>query len=131
MTPVSSRSQRKLEAFATELVVLVAPKTIEARGAMGDVGLDLVELLEQVHGQDAFSEVSLVELRAEHRLVEGLELRERELRRQELEADRAVADLAAQSFERHRDDAFVIESERRELVDGKPRRVARIGCGMN
>ena len=51
---------------------------------------ELVGLDEQIHREDLLPEVPLVELGAEHDLVEALQLREREARRQELEADRRV-----------------------------------------
>ena len=69
---------------------------------MADALLDLVGLDEQIERQDLLAEVPLVELGAEDDLVEPLQLGEREPRRQQLEADGRVADLAAQALVRAR-----------------------------
>ena len=60
-------------------------------------------------------------------LVHALQLRERELAREQLEANRLVADLAAQALERHLQDAPVVEGEGRQIADPKPGCVGRVG----
>src|SRR2546426_1118608 len=92
MAPCPPRvSQLEMESLPRQLPVLLLVEPVEARGSMGHVLLDLVQLLEHAHGQELLAEVPLVEARLEHGLVEVLELGERELGGQQLEADRLVA----------------------------------------
>src|SRR5688572_11100678 len=110
----------EVEPFARHPPVLGLVKAVEAGGAMGDVLFDLVRLDEHAHRQDLLAEVPLVERAVEHGLVQPLKLREREARRQQLEADRLVADLAPQPAHRRVEHAGVVERERRAVADGEP-----------
>jgi hypothetical protein len=92
-----------------------------------DALLDLVGLDQQVHCQDLLPEVALVEAGAEDDLVEPLQLGQREPRRQQLEADRRVAGLAAQPLVRARDDVVVIERQLGQIVEREPADAHRIG----
>ena len=78
---------------------------------MGDVLLDFVQLDEQVHREDLLAEVALVERAFQDRLVQPLELREGELPREQLEADRLVADLPLQPPEGGGEDVGVVEGQ--------------------
>ena len=98
---------------------------------MGDVLLDLVGLLQKAHGQDLAAEVPLIQRPLQDRLVKVLKLRERELRRQQLEADRLIADLALEPLQGHPQDLRVVEGQRRRVGDGEPGRVAGVGGRLN
>src|SRR5882724_5644377 len=115
-----SSSDRELEALLEQPLVLAAIETVEPRGAVSDALLDLVGLDQEVHRQDLLPEVALVEVGPEDDLVQPLELGEREPRREELEADRGVADLAAQAIVSAAHDVVVIERELGEIVEREP-----------
>lgn len=72
---------------------------------------------EEVVGEGFFAEVAFVEELAEDGFVEALELGEGEFRREELEADGLVGELAAEAGERGGEDVDVVEGERREIAD--------------
>src|SRR5262249_22468772 len=108
-------SDLEVEAFLLELQVLLPIEPVELRGPVGDVLLHLVEIHEQIHGEDLLAEVALVERPLEDRLVDLLELRERELRGQELEPDGLVAHLSLEPRERSVRDLGVIEGQRRQI----------------
>src|SRR5689334_19836819 len=110
LRPAAS-SDRELEALLEQPLVLAAIEAVEPRGAMSYTLLYVVGLDQEVHRQDLLPEVALVELGAEDDLVEPLQLGEREPRREHLEADRRVADLAAQPLVGARHDLVVIEGE--------------------
>ena len=75
-------SDLKVEPPLHQPPVLRFIEPIEPRGAVGDVLLDLVGFDEHVHAQDLLAEVPLIQRPLEDRLVEVLELRQRELFRQ-------------------------------------------------
>ena len=84
---------------------------------------------EEVVGEGFFAEVAFVEGLAEDGFVEALELGEGEFRREKLEADGLVGELAAQAGERGGEDVGVVEGERREVADGEPFRLGGIRGG--
>src|SRR5262245_43164664 len=98
------RLQLEVESLSRQLLIALLVEAVEAGGAVGDALLDLVELFEEAHGEDLLAEVALVELLLEDDLVHALELRQRELGRQELEADGLVGELAAEAGERGAED---------------------------
>src|SRR5215510_13687137 len=124
-------SKLEVEARLGEAPVLALVEAVKASGAVRDVSFQLVGFDEEVHCEHALAEVALVELALEHELVEMLKLRERELLRQQLEADGLIAQLAAQPRERRLQNLGVVEGEPRDVVDAEPRRVARVGGRMN
>src|SRR5688572_12072936 len=92
-------SQFKVESTFLELLVFVRVEAEQLRRAMPSGHLRFLERNEQPKAQDFLAEVALVQFSAKHRLVEMLELRQREFRRQQLEADGLVAHLPFQSPE--------------------------------
>src|ERR1043165_59605 len=101
-TRISARVARILDRQPERLLerplVLAAVEAVQPRGAMSYTLLRLVGLDEEIHREDLLAEVSLVELGTEDDLVQPLQLGQREPRRQQLEADGGVADLAAQAL---------------------------------
>src|SRR5262245_55206282 len=91
---------REFETLLREPIVLASIEAIEPGGPVPHALLDLVGLDEQIHREDLLPEVPLVETGAEDDLVEPLQLGQRKARRQELEANRRVAHLAAQALVR-------------------------------
>src|SRR5437667_6120606 len=69
----------------------------------------LARWLDDAPVDDLPPEVAAVDGEAEHRFVHVLELGDREFRRQQLEAERRVADLAPQAAHRVIDDLAVVE----------------------
>src|SRR4051812_45873559 len=119
-------SKLEVEAGFRKAPVLALVESVQACGAVRDVAFHLVGLDEEVHCEHALAEVALVESALEHELVEVLQLRERELFRQQLEADRLIAQLAAQARERRLQNVGVIEGKARSVVDAEPRRSASV-----
>src|ERR1043165_9341341 len=122
---------RQLEALLEQPLVLAAVEAVQPRGAMSYTLLHLVGLDEEIHREDLLAEVSLVEVGAEDDLVQPLQLCEREPRRQELEADRGVAPLAAQPLVRAADDLVVVERELGQVVEREPADAHRVGRGAD
>src|SRR5262245_36763654 len=127
----SATLHRELEALAGEPLVLAAVEAIQPRRAVAYALLDLVGLDEQIHCEDLFAEVAFVQIGAEDDLVQTLELREREARREQLESDRRVANLAPQPLVSARDDLAVIERELRQIVEAEPADAHRVGRGAD
>src|SRR5690348_15400299 len=116
-------SKLEVEAGLRKAPILALVEAVQACSAVRDVAFDLVGLDEEVHCEHALAEVALVELALEHELVEVLKLRECELLRQQLEADRLIAQLAAQTRECRLQNVGVVEGEARSVVDAEPRRI--------
>jgi len=98
---------------------------------MGDVLLDLVGFLEKAHRQRFAAEVAFVERPFDDRFVEMLQLRKCELRRQQFEADRLIADLPFEPFQRDVENLCMIEGERRRVGHGEPSGIAGVGSGLH
>ena len=113
------------------MLILLAIETVEPRGPVGHVFLDLVQGDDEVHAQDLLAEIALVERRLQDRFVQPLQLRKGELRRQQFEANRLIAHLVFETLEGCRQDALVIERQALRLGYGKPGCVAGVGRGMD
>src|ERR1035438_5935762 len=87
-------SHFKIESAFLELLVFVRVEAEQLRWPMTTGHLGLLQRHQQAKAQDLFAEVPLVQFISEHRFVEMLELRKRELGRQQLEPDRLVSPLA-------------------------------------
>src|ERR1051325_4976392 len=98
---------------------------------MRDCLLIFVERLEQLHAEDFLAEVPLIERLLEHGFIQALQFSERELLRQQLEAQRFIPNLRLQSSQTGLRDGFVIEGELRQLRDGKPSHGLRIRRGLH
>src|SRR5437016_1747250 len=113
-------SEFKIETALLQVLVFVRVEAEQLRWAMASSHLCFLERNEQAEAQDFFAEIPLVQLSLQHRLVEVLELRERELRWQQLEPDGLVTHLAFESGARSRQNVGVVESELGHFRDRKP-----------
>src|SRR6266542_6606540 len=86
--------------------------------AIGAAGDGLAGRADDIHREHAAAEVPLVELAAEDRLVDTLEVAHREDRGHEAVGDVGVLELVAQADEGVVDDAGVIEGKVRQAGDG-------------
>ena len=89
--------------------------------------LFLTGRLELTTRQHAAPERVLVDQLPEHRLVHSLQLEQGEVFGQQLESDRRIVELAAQSLDRQTDDVLVVEGAGEQLpfvgqIDGATRR---------
>jgi hypothetical protein len=85
------------EAFLFEAFVFHGVEAEELGGAVGAYLVLFFEGDEEVVGEGFFAEVAFVEGLAKDGFVEALELGEGEFRREELEADGLVGELAAET----------------------------------
>ena len=83
-------SQLEVEAGLGEPSIFPLVESIEPRGTVRDVLLDLVGLDQEIHREHALEEVAFVELSFEHQLVEVLKLRQCELPGKQLGPDRLI-----------------------------------------
>src|SRR4051812_7185540 len=120
-------SYLEIESLLFELLIALLVVPVQPGGAVGHVLLDFVGFDQQIHREDLLAEIALVDLALEHRLVELLQLGQRELRREQLEADGLVTHLSLQPLQRHTEDFFVIEGEPGGVPDGKPGGLAGVG----
>ena len=60
-----------------------------------------------------------------------MKLRERKFFGEQLKADRLVADFALETVEGHLHDVVVIERQKRQVADGKPRSAPGVGRGLH
>ena len=109
-----------MESLLLEVVVPDGVEAVELGGAVGSFAVGFVEGKEEIEAEDFFAEVALVQVGTEDGFVEGLELAERELGREELEADGFVAEFATQALEGGMKDLSVIKGEGGYLADGEP-----------
>jgi len=93
---VVSKSDFKIEAVLFELLVFSGVETVELRWPMCPVPQFLLQWDEQAQAEDLFAEVPLVQFGSQYRLVQMLKLRQREFLREQLKANRFVANLSAQ-----------------------------------
>ena len=103
---------------------------VPARCLCRDVLLDFAGVPQEAVGEDLAAEVALVERTLKDYFIDVLEGAQGKKRRQELEADGAVANLAAQALQGFLNDFEVIEGQRRQIIDGKPGGVGRIGSRL-
>src|SRR5258706_14464298 len=89
-------SQLKIESALLELLVFIRIKAEQLCRAMPAGHLGFVERHQQSEAQHFFAEVPLVQSGAQDRLVKMLQVGQRELRRQQLEADGLITHLALQ-----------------------------------
>lgn len=122
-------SDLKQEALLLQLLILHGIEAEELGGAVGAFLVLFLEGDEEVVGEGFFAEVAFVEGFAEDGFVETLELGEGEFRREQLEADGLVGELATEAGERGGEDVGVIEGERWEVADGEPFRLGGIRGG--
>jgi hypothetical protein len=61
--------------------------------------LHFIELTQEVHRKNLFSKVAIIQLSVEHDLVQLLQLFNREFLRQQLEADRCIAQFASDAVD--------------------------------
>src|SRR5436190_6918485 len=115
------RLEFEIESGLLEPAIRGFVESIQPRGAMGDVLLDLIRVRQQAHAQDFFAEVSFVEQLLENRFVQALQIRQRKFLRQQLEADWLVANLPLQPPQRDVENLFVVERERGQIRNRKPR----------
>ena len=94
---------------------------------MGHVLLDFVGLFQEIHGQDLAAKVPLVERPLQHGFIKVLELRERELGRQQLKTDRLVTHLALETLQRHAEYLAMVEGQRRQVKLRQTRRRRAVG----
>src|SRR3954465_11529154 len=97
----SRASDLEIESLLFELLITLLVEPVQPGGAVGDVLLDFVAFDQQIHRENLLAKITLVDLALEHRLVELLQLGERELRREQLEADGLVTHLSLQPLKRH------------------------------
>src|SRR6266576_3388134 len=102
-------SDFKIESALFEFLVFVRVEAEQLRRAMTSSHLGLLQWNEQAEAEDFLAEIPLVQLGRQHCLVEMLELRECELRRQQLEPDGLVTHLAFEPGQRGRENIGVIE----------------------
>src|SRR4051812_12264835 len=102
-----------METALLQRAVLSRVELEELRGPGRSAAALLRERNDQAGGEQLLAEVALVHFALQHGFVEMLELRERELRRQQLEADRLISHLAAQPLHRGGEDGRVIEGQPR------------------
>src|SRR5690606_8426786 len=113
--PLPARSPsapRQAQPGARTLAAHVLAEPEELRRTAAGRGGEAARALDEPALLDEPAEVLLVEPQPDQRLDGTLQLRQRERRRQELEDDRAVRQLAAQPAERARRNAPVVVSER-------------------
>src|SRR5881396_2259288 len=129
---LSSVSSTKLEKESSpfQLLVFVRTKAEQLRRAMAAGHPGFLERDKQAEFQDFLAEVALVQLRFQHGLVKMLELRESELRRQQLEADRLITDFAFQPGQCGREDVSVVERQLGRIRNRKPTGVGSVGGGL-
>src|SRR4051794_7749585 len=96
MAPPRADSNLEVKSLLHQPPVLRFVEPIESGGAVGDVLFDFISLNQKCHSEQLFPEVALVERALQDRLVQVLQLREREPFGEQFEADRLVADLALQ-----------------------------------
>jgi hypothetical protein len=112
------------------LQLLEAPGRVPVQwGGTGPSLSPLVEGREDVEQLQLAPEVAFVERAAEDGFVNALQLGERELPWEQLEADRRVLQLVAQALDRIPQDGIVVERERRVALDRAPARRLGIGPG--
>src|ERR1017187_10713198 len=90
--------------------------------------LGFLERNQQAETQNFFAEVALVQFGFENRLIKLLELRKRELGRQQLEPDGLIANLAFEPCLRGRENVGVIEREFGNFGNRKPLCVGGVCC---
>src|SRR5689334_19781005 len=129
--PAPRPSQLEIETGPGQPPVFPLVESIQARGTVRHVLLHLVGFNQEIHRQYALAEVPLVDLALEHQLVEVLQLRQREFPRQQLEADRLIAELSTQSLQSELQDLRVVEGEARRIVHAEPCRVTRVSRGLH
>ena len=78
---------------------------------MPDVGFDLVGVLQHTHLQQLLAEVPLVDLVAQGGLVESLDVTQRELVGQQLEAERVVAEFSVEPLDGVGEDRVVVKRQ--------------------
>jgi hypothetical protein len=117
----------EVDALFLELAVSGSIKAVEAGGTAGDVLFDFIGFGQNAELDHFLSEVSFIEWFFEDEFVELLELGEGEFFGKELEADGLVADFSAEPFAGELQDFFVIKSERRKIIEGKPGGIAGVG----
>src|SRR4051794_33031861 len=110
-------SQLEINPALFELFVFVCVEPEQLSRTMATAGLHFLERNEQAKAQNLFSEVPFIQLCSQYRFVEMLELRQRELGGQQLEAYRLIAHLAFQASQSRRENFSVIECELRDLGD--------------
>src|SRR5262249_22866377 len=99
---------------------------VKLRRAMPPCQLLLFQRYEDAEPQNLFPKIPLIQARAEDGLIQMLELRERELRRQQFETDWLVTHLGLQPPQRHSEDLPMVERQARSRERGKPVHVPRV-----
>jgi hypothetical protein len=101
---------------------------MELRGTPGAFANPFVERHQDAEQRHLAPEVSLVHRPPQNRLVHLLQLTQRELLRQELEAGGRVFELVHEPLQRIGEDPLVIERERQMLARRAPHRRPRVGA---
>ena len=73
-------------------LIFLIIEAVKLAGPVGDVGLELASVFEQVHGKELFAEVAPVKLDVEDGFVEVLQLAERKFFGQEAKAEGVFLD---------------------------------------
>lgn len=106
--------------WSEHLSAAVSLEAVQLSRTVRNVGLDLVQVLEDVHGQNLFPEIPPVELHAQDRLIHRLELPEGEFGWQQIESHMTVQDGGTEPLKTGVEDLLVIEGKGTNVGDGMP-----------
>src|SRR5690348_12191182 len=119
--------------FATNSEQLLVVRTLEAvefAGPVRDIGLYLVQVLQDIHGQYLLPEIPAVQLHAQNCLVYPLQPAQGEFGRQQVESHVTVQDRGTEPLKTGIKDLLVVKGEGTDARHRMPMQLMRLGLQL-